>query len=64
MCTGYWQVVSNHHKLYVHSNHTVCIYVGLLIMFLQLISQLLITIMRLLVKPMVIITGPQTLTVT
>jgi len=37
MHTGYWQVISNHHKLYVHSNHTACIYVGLLIMFLQLI---------------------------
>jgi hypothetical protein len=27
MCTGDWQVVSSHHKLYVQSNHTACIYV-------------------------------------
>jgi len=38
MFTGYWQVVSNHHKLYVHSNHTACIYVGLLQFLLQLIT--------------------------
>jgi hypothetical protein len=37
MCIGYWQVVSNHHKLYVHSSNTACVCVGLLIMFLQLI---------------------------
>jgi len=37
MCTGPWEVVSNHHKLYVHVNNAACIYVGLLIMFLQLI---------------------------
>ena len=37
MCSGDWQVVSNHHRLYIHSNHTTCIYVGLLIIFLKLI---------------------------